>query len=82
MKKYGVTTREKLEDLCLANNWLTEVTLSQFTKIFNANESGCCGHTIALLIWMCSPDTAIMDIVEALTLAHKEYEMSERNNDD
>lgn len=78
MEKYGITTRKQLEELCIANDWLTEATFSQFTKIFDANEAGCCLHTMTLLIWMCSPETDILDIKEALTQAHKEYEISER----
>ena len=82
MEKYGITTPKKLAELCVANDWLAEMTFNQYTKIFDANEFGCCVHTITLLIWMCSPDADILRIKEALTLAHEEYKMSEGNNDD
>lgn len=77
MKEYSITTPDKLEKLCLDNNWLTEVTCSQFTKIFTANEAAVSVYAMTLLIWMCSPNADIVDIKESLTQAHKEYEISE-----
>ena len=74
MKKYGITTPDKLKELCLDNDWLQEATFNQFTKVFDANEACCSVTTIALLIWMCSPGADIMDIKESLTQAHEEYE--------
>lgn len=77
MKKYGITTPNELKELCVDNGWLQEATFNQFRKVFAANNACCSVSTIALMIWMCSPDADIMDIKESLTQVHKEYEISE-----
>lgn len=82
MKKYAITTPDKLKELCIDNDWLKEATFNQFKKIFEANEVCCAVETMTILIWLCSPGADITYIKESLTQARKEYETSGGNNDD
>ena len=56
MKKYTVTTTEKLRALCIENNWFTCGDNRQYEKLFYANENGCSIEEIATIIWLCSDD--------------------------
>ncbi len=50
--KYGVTTPEKLNELCIKNEWFTGCTVSQYQKLHLANEHCWPIEEIAALIWM------------------------------
>jgi hypothetical protein len=75
MKKYGVTTPEKLRMLCIENDWFTCGSNRQYEKMFQANELLAPIEEIATIIWLCSDDEihCRRDILETLIEAHKEH---------
>lgn len=44
----------QLRSLCIKHQWFTEGTISQYDKLFYANEMGCPIDEIVTIIWLCS----------------------------
>ena len=84
MKKYSVTTRWELRELCINNNWFTCGSINQYEKLFYANENGCPIEEIATIIWLCSDDDCRRtDVLDILNDIHKLHILSviEENGD-
>ena len=77
MKKYSVTTTEDLRSLCIKHNWFTSGSISQYEKLFYANENGCPIEEIATIIWICSDeDCRRLDVLDILIEAFREHQMN------
>ena len=71
MKQYSVTTTWELRQLCIDNNWFTCGTITQYDKLFYANEHGCPIEEIATIIWLCSDeDCRRADVLDILGAVH------------
>lgn len=74
MKKYSATNPEELRSLCIQNDWFTCGTISQYDKLFYANENGCPIEEIATIIWLCSDEECRRaDVLEILIRAHQNH---------
>lgn len=73
MKKYTVTTRQLLRNLCINSNWFTCGSNEQYNKLFYANENGCTIEEIATIIWVCSDECCRMDILDDLKSARVDF---------
>ncbi len=76
MNKYAVTSNEELRLLCIKNDYFTEGSNEQYSKLFDLNSEGATLEEMALVIWICS-DAEVNtreSILETLQEAHKEYE--------
>lgn len=68
MKMKPVLTHTKVYNACNKYKWFTGGSNSQYDKMFSKVEAGAPLHEIALLIWLCTPDTSEWEI--ELTLAN------------
>lgn len=77
MKKYSVTNPGELRSLCIQNDWFTCGTISQYDKLFYANENGYPIEEIATIIWLCSDEECRRaDILEILEKAYQNHIMN------
>ena len=78
MKKYTVTTNENLRLLCIKHDWFTQGSISQYEKLFYANENGFPIEEIATILWICSDSEkwCRRDILHELKSAQEEYDWS------
>lgn len=74
MKRYRVTTPDKLRSLCIKNNWFTCGTNAQYEKLFYANETNATIEEIVAIIWVCSEECDKTAILAELRKAEIEYE--------
>lgn len=66
MEKYSVCSPEKLRNLCIENGWFTCGDYSQYEKLFYANEHGFSLEEIAIILWLCSDDCLLSNILNVL----------------
>jgi len=55
----------KMRNFCINNNYFTGGTNSQYEKLFEMLESASV-HELAIVIYVCSPDTTISEIENKL----------------
>lgn len=74
MKKYVVTTRQNLRQLCIDHDWFTAGDNEQYEKLFYANEhpEDYSLKDIASIIWVCS-DCERINILGQLYMEMMEY---------
>lgn len=73
MKKYSVTTPEKLRMLCIRRDWFTYGTVAEYYLMFYANERGLPLEVIAAIIRCCSETRLMGDILPALEEERSRY---------
>jgi len=66
MTEYSVTTTSRLRQLCIDNNWFHSGDITQYEKLFYANENNFSITEIALIIWLCSDGHERKDILQKL----------------
>jgi hypothetical protein len=57
---------DELRSICIKNNWFTNGSISQYTKLFELNDSGASLDELALIIWLCSQNTTKQEIKNKL----------------
>jgi hypothetical protein len=57
---------DELRSICIKNNWFTNGSINQYTKLFELNDSGASLDELALIIWLCSLNTTKQEIINKL----------------
>lgn len=66
MENRATFTSGKLRNLCIKNNWFTAGTNEQYEKLFFMNSTGVGLEMLATIIWICSEDVFITDVLDVL----------------
>lgn len=75
---YSICSNERLRMLCIANNYFTHGSNTQYEKMFDMNREGAPLHDIAVVIWLCSSEEAsLLQVEEKLKNIQKEYKNQE-----
>lgn len=53
-RKYSVSDPDTIRKACIDSGWFTDGTVSQYEKLFYANENRWPLEKIATIIWLCS----------------------------
>lgn len=77
-KKYSITYPEKLRCLCIREDWFTCGSTRQYEKMFQMNENGAKLRDIAIVIWICSDEVELDDVIEKLHEIREEYIANEK----
>lgn len=61
-----------LRHTCIKYDWFTAGSNEQYSKLFELNNDGASLHELALIIWLCTPNTEVQSIEYVLFKEHKE----------